>query len=293
MNLEWYYTFIVLAKYLNYRKASEELFITQPTIFQQIKKLEQHINVKLFENVGRGIQLTESGKNFLPVAQNLITTYEESMNVLSNKQQRYSLHLKVVVCSYVAIYLIPKFLPILFKNEPDMEISIIVKNTNIVDYIEENNCDIGILREKPYSSKINCEKVCEGKVKLVVPNIKENKGIDDELYYLSKYRILANNHPSYWKDTLEQILTLIPQADVISIEDVKVSEQLIELNQGVSYLPSYILDRNNNNLLKAIEPKHIPSPISFTYLVNIKNSNEIDRFNYLFKKFILDEQKKC
>ena len=37
MNLDWYYTFLVLSKHLNYRKASEELFLTEPTLHQQIK----------------------------------------------------------------------------------------------------------------------------------------------------------------------------------------------------------------------------------------------------------------
>lgn len=290
MNLEWYYTFIVLAKYLNYRKASEELFITQPSIFQQIKRLEQHLHLKLFEKMGKGIQLTESGKHVLLIAKKLVSTYEEGMEKINKKNQKYSIHLNVVVCSYIATYIIPKFLPILFEREPSMEVSIIVKDSNIIEAIETNTFDIGILREKPYSSKINCKKVCEGKIKLIVPNVPETSEINDELFYLNNYRILSNNHPIYWTETSDKILSLIPEADLISIESVKVSEQLIKANQGVSYLPVYILNDDIGQQLKAIEPKLIPSPISFTYLVNIKKSAEIDRFNSLFEEFILKEQ---
>lgn len=49
MNLDWYYTFVILAKTLNYRLASEEINLTIPSIHKQIKNLEQHLNVKLFE----------------------------------------------------------------------------------------------------------------------------------------------------------------------------------------------------------------------------------------------------
>ena len=38
MNLDWYYTFLILAKELNYRKASRILFLTEPSLHQQIKK---------------------------------------------------------------------------------------------------------------------------------------------------------------------------------------------------------------------------------------------------------------
>lgn len=51
MNLEWYYTFLVVAKYQNYRKAADELFITQTTVFNHIKNLEGLLGVNLFEQL--------------------------------------------------------------------------------------------------------------------------------------------------------------------------------------------------------------------------------------------------
>ncbi|MBU3099705.1 MULTISPECIES: LysR family transcriptional regulator [Clostridium] len=55
MNLEWYYTFIVIAKYENYRKAADELFITQTSVFNHIKNLENLLKLKLFEAKVRNI----------------------------------------------------------------------------------------------------------------------------------------------------------------------------------------------------------------------------------------------
>lgn len=45
MNLDWYYTFIILARTLNYRLASEEINLTVPSIHKQIKNLERHLNL--------------------------------------------------------------------------------------------------------------------------------------------------------------------------------------------------------------------------------------------------------
>ena len=67
MNLDWYYTFLVLSKHLNYHRASEELFLTEPTLHQQIKKLEKHLQVNLFETVGRNLTLTPTGREFIPI----------------------------------------------------------------------------------------------------------------------------------------------------------------------------------------------------------------------------------
>ena len=53
MDIKWMKTFIVAAKYENFRKASEELFLTQPAITKHIKRLEEHLNIQLFERNGK------------------------------------------------------------------------------------------------------------------------------------------------------------------------------------------------------------------------------------------------
>ena len=89
MNLDWYYTFLILAKELNYRKASRILFLTEPSLHQQIKKLENHLKLKLFESKGKRLFLTEMGKEFEPLAQNIINTYEENIKEIDEILQKF------------------------------------------------------------------------------------------------------------------------------------------------------------------------------------------------------------
>lgn len=291
MNLDCYYTFIVLAKTLNYRKASEELYITQPSVFKQIKKLEEHLQVNLFETVGRHIVLTNEGQTFLPIAKELIKTYEAGIEKMRNLKYNYSFRLNVVVTPYIATYLIPKFLPIFFKNAPNIDISISVTNNNIPELVERDEYHIGVDRMEPFSSKLNREKVCEGTIKLVVPNIESNKEFNDELFFFKKYRLLVNNHPTYWESLLKDIQNHYSQIETTSIEDVTVTEQLIKSDQGISYLPIYILNKiSKSNKLRVIEPNLIKTPVSFTYMMWRKQMPEIEIFNELFKKFIKKEQ---
>lgn len=291
MNLDCYYTFIVLAKTLNYRKASEELFITQPSVFKQIKKLEEHLQVNLFETVGRHIVLTNEGRTFLPIAKELIKTYEVGIEKMRNLKYNYSFRLNVVVTPYIATYLIPKFLPIFFKNAPNIDISISVTNNNIPELVERDEYHIGVDRVEPFSSKLNREKVCEGTIKLIVPNIESNKEFNDELFFFKKYRLLVNNHPTYWESLLKEIQNHYPQIETTSIEDVTVTEQLIKSDQGISYIPIYILNKiSTSKKLRVIEPNLIKPPVSFTYMMWRKQTPEIEIFNELFKRFIKKEQ---
>ena len=104
MNLDWYYTFLVLSKHLNYRKASEELFLTEPTLHQQIKKLEKHLQVQLFETVGRNLTLTAVGREFIEIAENLIQTYEQSIQKIRLQNKKQQFHIEIAVSPYIATY---------------------------------------------------------------------------------------------------------------------------------------------------------------------------------------------
>lgn len=290
MNLEWYYTFIVVAKYENYRKAADELFITQTSVFNHIKNLENLLKVKLFEPKGRNITLTDDGKIFYPIAAETISTYEKGIYEMKNSKKKYSFRISVVVTPYIASYLMPKFLPVFFEAAPNIDISISVVNEHIAQAIEENRYTIGIDRRMPNTDKINYSNVCEGKIKLVVPNIEENKYLDSELDFFKKYRIFAGNHPTYWDKLLEEIYKLYPEVDVTNISSVHATECLIKANQGISYLPTYIFKDSNSESIRIIDSKFIEDPISFTYVMWKKETPEIILFLDLFEKFIKSEQ---
>jgi DNA-binding transcriptional LysR family regulator len=65
-----------VAKYLNFRKAAEELHLSQPSLFVQFKNLESEYALKLYKRSGRGIELTRAGKEFLTYAGEILAKVE-------------------------------------------------------------------------------------------------------------------------------------------------------------------------------------------------------------------------
>ena len=286
MNLDWYYTFLVLSKHLNYRKASEELFLTEPTLHQQIKKLEKHLQVQLFETVGRNLTLTAVGREFIEIAENLIQTYEQSIQKIRLQNKKQQFHIEIAVSPYIATYLLPQFLQEFFQRYPDIDISVSVLNSHIEQAIEMNTFDIGIDREVPYSKKIISEQICEGKIALFYPKTTVNC---DELQLFKNYKILSDNHPVYWGNLKKEIIELVPEADFTAINDITVTAKLIEMNQGISFLPLY-LKKTFTDKIAHLETTTVTAPVSFTYLMSRKASKAITIFNNAFKDFILKEQ---
>jgi DNA-binding transcriptional LysR family regulator len=56
----------------SFSKAAQNLYVTQPTLSQQIQSLEKELNLKLFVRNSRGITLTDAGDEFVSYAQNII-----------------------------------------------------------------------------------------------------------------------------------------------------------------------------------------------------------------------------
>lgn len=76
--------FVVTAEELNFTRAAERLHIAQPSLSQQIQKLEAELKVQLLSRAGRHIQLTEAGKTFLIQARRLLA---ESANAVALVQR--------------------------------------------------------------------------------------------------------------------------------------------------------------------------------------------------------------
>lgn len=293
MNLEWYHTFLVVAKYQNYRKAADELFITQTSVFNHIKNLESLLGIDLVEQSGRNIILTEAGKYFCPIAKETLDTYEKGIYAMKHMNSNYKTTLKIVVTTYIDNYLLPRFLPIFFEKEPNINISVTVLDEYIPQSIWEGQYDIGIDRRKPNMKKIQYKNVCEGKIQLAVPNVSENNNLSTEIEYFQKYRILSNNHPTYWEELKESIRSYYPEANFVNISSVRSTEDLITANQGISYLPIYIIKGLKQSKIKLIEPQKIAVPISYTYLIWKKDTPAINAFNELFEDYIKQEREKA
>lgn len=79
--------FQCLAHYLHYRKASEALYISQPTLSFAIKELEKELVVALFKKEGRTIQLSQEGKIFLDYVSKSLQILDEGIHAIQPKKK--------------------------------------------------------------------------------------------------------------------------------------------------------------------------------------------------------------
>lgn len=146
--------FASVAKHLSYTRAAEELHLTQPAVSMQIKQLELSVGLKLFEQIGKKIYLTEAGNVVLEHALSITSKLNAIENDLAQLQGIDGGHLRVCIAStvnYFATRLISRF----SQAYPSVQISLDVTNRqNLLKSLETNEPDLVLMGRPPSSADL-------------------------------------------------------------------------------------------------------------------------------------------
>ena len=77
-----------MAHHLNFSRAAEELFLTQPAVAQQVKALEDEIGVRLFDRSGGRITLTAGGMVLLPFADKMKEVSDQAFSAVAETSRQ-------------------------------------------------------------------------------------------------------------------------------------------------------------------------------------------------------------
>ena len=133
----------------SFTRAAEELFLTQPTVSMQIKKLTDAMGLPLFEHVGRNVEPTEAGKELYDACRNMFETLSNLEMKISDLKglKRGRLRMGVIT---TAKYLAPEMLGEFSKDYPGIDLALKVTNRdNIITRMHANEDDLYIMGQAP------------------------------------------------------------------------------------------------------------------------------------------------
>lgn len=173
MNWQHLMYFLSLAKWLNYRKASEELFVDVSTISKAITGLEEALGVTLFQKDGRTLQLTKYGKIFLDHVNNANTDIQEGIQIIESLCNTFGGTINIASMYTLVSYYLPEVLNILKANYSDLDINLFQNPTRqIIRDVLNQEVDLGLCGEfdfEAYADKLNWEWLLNEEIVLVVP----------------------------------------------------------------------------------------------------------------------------
>jgi LysR family transcriptional regulator, hydrogen peroxide-inducible genes activator len=130
----------------SFSRAAERCQVAQPSLSQQVLKLEKDLGAKLFDRLGRSVRLTEAGHAFLPHARSILSQMETARSSVADKCADVRGSVAVGVIPTIAPYLMPRYTTTFAKKFPEANLRIVEETTPIlVEGLRDLSIDLAIL----------------------------------------------------------------------------------------------------------------------------------------------------
>jgi LysR family transcriptional regulator, low CO2-responsive transcriptional regulator len=141
--------FEAVARHLNFSRAAENLYLSQPAVSMQIKQLEQNIGLPLLEQVGKRLHLTEAGRELLKYSRSILQQVQEMDAMFNEMKGLEHGQLNIAVVS-TANYFMPQLLAKFIHLHPKISVSLSVANRDtVIKQLDENVADLAIMGLPP------------------------------------------------------------------------------------------------------------------------------------------------
>lgn len=146
MDIQFFQTFLTVAKLGNMTQAAEQLNFSQPTITGQIRALEQNFGIMLFDRVGKKLYITDAGRELTDYAERILSTYNEAQKALSAHPGNINLGIAITTVNYMLVPFLQKFQQQVANCSVSMEMC--ANSAAVIKGIVENRFDLGFVHNK-------------------------------------------------------------------------------------------------------------------------------------------------
>lgn len=251
MNTKNLVTFKTILEVGSFQKAADKLGYTQSTVTFQIKQLEEELALKLFEKIGRRMELTQAGKDIMPYVDMILQGTEQISNY-GKSLSEISGSLKLAIPDSILIYNMQPFMQAFTHEAPNVQLIVnSIQSGEINPSIADGTADIGINCEKDsYPDSVVHKKLGKYKAVLVASPFAKNNLLDFITPHQRKPISLICNEPDgYYQLDMDKYLSekdilLNPPMKVQSIEAVK---RCVMNNLGIAVVPTYSIGEELKN----------------------------------------------
>lgn len=146
MTLQQLEYIVALDKYRHYVTAAEHCFVSQPNLTMQVKKLEEEIGIRIFDRDKKPLQPTDIGKELITRAQQILRDSRQLKEFVNHEKDSMEGEFTIGIIPTLAPYLLPQFLPLFVKENPNVHLKLRELQTNqIISHLENGIIDIGLL----------------------------------------------------------------------------------------------------------------------------------------------------
>jgi len=286
MDIHHLRVFASVFKNKSFSKASEELHLSQPTVSDHIKTLEEELRCRLFDRLSREIIPTKEAFLLIGKALEVIENLEGIKDLLNESRKDMTGHLMIGASTIPGTYILPELSASFRREHPSVFFEIIVSDSQrIVDKVSEHDLTIGIVGAKiearniQYTAFLHDELIAIGSPKIA----KHSIHIDD----LAQIPMIIREKGSGTRREFEKILEdagfdihQLPVAGIFGSTDAV--KQAAKEGMGIAIVSRRsVRDELKCNILKEIRIKDVDMKRQFYIITHMKRT-----LPHLYKTFL-------
>lgn len=162
--------FCAVAETGNFTRAAEREQVAQPSLSQQIMKLEEELGVRLFDRLGRAVRLTDVGQVFLKRARTVLGELKAAREEVAERQSTVSGPISVGVIPTIAPYFLPSRLALFSRKYPQVSISVVEDVTvRLMDRLRAGLIDIAVIALPIRGHDVECTALRTERLYAILP----------------------------------------------------------------------------------------------------------------------------
>jgi len=165
MNPNHLRTFLAVRRHLNYTRAAEEVFLTQPAVSRQVRQLEEELGVRLFEQIGKSLHLTDAGETLAVEAERLLGAMERTAEAVRSHRSAERGSVRIGSSTTPGFYLLPDLLGRFHRRFPNVILHYTVENSlRIEQMLVRNELDLGFVGAPLSSEELELKPLLEDEI---------------------------------------------------------------------------------------------------------------------------------
>lgn len=245
LNLYQLRIFYSVARHLNYSRAGEELALSQPAVSRQVAALEKSLELELFVQRGRQVELTDVGR--------LLFEYADGIFELVGQAERAMSQFKDLECGQVLIgagttigsYILPPMLQEFSQRHPKINTSLRLGNSAAIEQlVSDRKIDLGVVGGQVKNPGLHVEPCLrDDLVMIIAPDHALQNKKEVLIEDLAKEIIIVREEGSAARALVEQYLAekQIVFRRKMEIGDTEAIKRLVAARMGVAFVPRYAI----------------------------------------------------
>ena len=238
---------IELARTLNFSRAAENQFVSQPTLTYQIKLLEEEVGFRIFERSGKGASLTPAGAQFTGFLSNMREDLKRAIEQGQNFSAKYKDSISVSMMVRQAIFFLPEAMRLFEKTNPDVQIQPKFQYENgMEDFLKGETDLLFTLKELTKQiPNVAVHDLFESRIYLIAgrddPLAEKNRITENDLY--GRTLMVGGGSPAALK-TVQHRLIATGRIEYFNSPDHDTTLTNVAAGRGVCLAPGFLNDHS-------------------------------------------------